>query len=165
PGVYRVVVQYTEEAVGRGALEQAQALVRAALDDTPFDLAAAVAGLRELDEDLRLGPSTRAIVDAAVARGIPFSRLTDGSLVQFGWGARQRRIWAAEVDASSAVSEAIAQDKDLTKALLRAAGVPVPVGRPVDSADEAWAAALEIGLPVVVKPRDGNQGKGVTVNI
>ena len=86
-------------------------------------------------------------------------------MVQFGWGSRQRRIQAAEVDLTSAVSESIAQDKDLTKKLLHAAGVPVPLGRPVETLDEAWQAALEIGLPVVVKPQDGNQGKGVTVNI
>jgi cyanophycin synthetase len=85
--------------------------------------------------------------------------------VQFGWGSRQRRIQAAEIDSTSAVAESIGQDKDLTKRLLHAAGVPVPRGRPVESVDEAWQVALEVGLPVVVKPQDGNQGKGVTVNI
>ncbi len=165
PGVYQVIVEYTEEAVGRKAFEQAQALIEAALSGGHFDGAAAVAELRELDEDERLGPSTGAIVDAAVARGIPYRRLTQGSLVQFGWGSKQRRIQAAELDSTSAVAESIAQDKDLTKRLLHAAGVPVPLGRPVESMDEAWAVALEVGLPVVVKPQDGNQGKGVTVNI
>ncbi|HBO76589.1 MAG TPA: cyanophycin synthetase, partial [Cupriavidus sp.] len=66
---------------------------------------------------------------------------------------------------TSAVSESIAQDKELTKSLLHAAGVPVPMGRSVSSAEEAWAAAQEINGPVVVKPRDGNQGKGVAVRI
>ncbi|QNM97230.1 cyanophycin synthetase [Chitinimonas koreensis] len=165
PGVYQVVVEYSEEAVGRLALERAEALIRAALDDAPFDLAGALKALRDLDEDERLGPSTGAIVDAAVARGIPFRRLTQGSLVQFGWGSKQRRIQAAEIDSTSAIAESIAQDKELSKRLLHAAGVPVPIGRPVKDADDAWAAALEIGLPVVVKPQDGNQGKGVTVNI
>ncbi len=165
PGTYQVVVEYSEEVVGRMALDQAQRLIAAALADAPFDLDAALAALREKDEDIRLGPSTGSIVAAAVARGIPYRRLTEGSLVQLGWGAKQRRIWAAEMDSTSAVSESIAQDKDLTKKLLAAAGVPVPVGRPVQSADEAWAVAQDIGLPVVVKPQDGNQGKGVTVNI
>ncbi len=164
-GVYQVVVEYTEEAVGRLAFGLAEALLQAAADDKPFDLAAALARITELDEDVRLGPSTGAIVEAALARGIPYRRLTDGSLVQFGWGSRQRRIQAAEVDVTSAVAESIAQDKELTKNLLAAAGVPVPRGRPVESAEDAWAAALEIGLPVVVKPQDGHQGKGVTVNI
>jgi cyanophycin synthetase len=165
PGVYQTVIEYSEEAVGRLALELAQALVFAALGETGFDVDAAIAQLRDLDEDERIGPSTGAIVDAAVARGIPYRRLTRGSLVQFGWGSRQRRIQAAELDATSAVSESIAQDKDLTKKLLLAAGVPVPTGRPVTDADDAWAAAQQIGMPVVVKPLDGNQGKGVTVNI
>jgi len=165
PGTYQVVVQYTEEDVGRRALSNAESLLRAALADGFFDVDGCVQVLRELDEDVRLGPSTGAIVQAAQARGIPYRRLTSGSLVQFGWGSRQRRIWAAEIDSTSAVSESIAQDKDLTKTLLRAAGVPVPWGRPVDSVDEAWEVAQAIGLPVVIKPQDGNQGKGVTVNI
>ena len=164
-GTFQVAVQYTEEAVGRLAFDKAQQLCRAAAEGGSFDLAGCLAELRELDEDERLGPSTGAIVDAAVQRGIPFKRLTSGSLVQLGWGSRQRRIQAAEVDGTSAIAESIAQDKDLTKKLLHAAGVPVPLGRPVDSLDDAWTAAQEIGLPVVVKPQDGNQGKGVTVGI
>ena len=164
-GTYQVVVEYSEEDVGRMALDKAVELLVAATQGGSFDADAVVAQLRETDEDIRLGPSTGSIVDAAVKRGIPFRRLTQGSLVQLGWGVKQRRIWAAEVDATSAVSESIAQDKDLCKRLLQSAGVPVPTGRPVDSIDDAWAAALEIGLPVVVKPQDGNQGKGVTVNV
>ena len=165
PGTFQVVVEYTEEAVGKLAMEKAEALVQAALADTPFDADAAIAALRDLDEDERIGPSTGAIVDAAVARGIPFRRLTSGSLVQLGWGSKARRFQAAEIDSTSAVAESIAQDKDLTKRLLHAAGVPVPMGRPVADVEEAWAVAQEVGLPVVVKPQDGNQGKGVVVNI
>ncbi|EFJ38931.1 hypothetical protein VOLCADRAFT_101515, partial [Volvox carteri f. nagariensis] len=82
-----------------------------------------------------------------------------------GWGSKARRIQAAELDQTSAVAESIAQDKDLTKRLLHAAGVPVPLGRPVKDVEEAWLVAQEVGLPVVVKPQDGNQGKGVVVNI
>ncbi len=164
-GIFQVVVEYSEEAVGRLALELAEQLCRAALEDSPFDLAGALAQLRELDEDVRLGPSTGAIVHAAVDRNIPYRRLTDGSLVVFGWGSKQRRIQAAEIDRTGAIAEAIAQDKELTKRLLHAAGVPVPLGRVVSDPDDAWAAAQEIGLPVVIKPKDGNQGKGVTVNV
>jgi cyanophycin synthetase len=164
-GVYYVVVEYSEEKVGRLAFERAQDLIRAAREGSGFDTLAVLAELRELDEDIRLGPSTGSIVNAAVARGIPFRRLTEGSLVQFGWGEQARRIWAAEVDSTSAVSESIAQDKDLSKRLLAAAGVPVPKGQPVETEEEGWAVALALGLPVVVKPQDGNQGKGVTVNI
>lgn len=163
--VFQVVIEYSEEAVGRRALELAEQLCQAAVESKPFDLAAAIAELKDLDEDVRLGPSTGSIVDAAVARGIPYRRLTQGSLVQFGWGSRQRRIQAAETDRSSAIAEAIAQDKELTKKLLDAAGVPVPVGREVSDIEDAWLAMAEIAAPVVVKPKDGNQGKGVTVNI
>ena len=99
-GIYQVVVEYSEEDVGRLALELAQELIKATVDDQPFDLAGALAHLRELDEDVRLGPSTGSIVQAAVARNIPFRRLTEGSLVMFGWGSRQRRIQAAEIDAT-----------------------------------------------------------------
>jgi cyanophycin synthetase len=165
PGVYQVVVEYSEEVVGRLAFELAQELCQVAFNDQPFDLASALHRLRELDEDVRLGPSTGSIVYAAVARNIPYRRLTEGSMVQFGWGSKQRRIQAAETDRTSAVAESIAQDKELTKTLLNAAGVPVPVGRPVENAADAWAAALELGGAVVVKPQDGNQGKGVTVNL
>jgi len=165
PGVFQVVVEYSEEAVGRLAVELATQLLDAALADTPFDIAQALARLHELDEDLRLGPSTGSIVNAAVARNIPFRRLTQGSMVQFGWGSRQRRIQAAETDATSAIAESIAQDKDLTKMLLDAAGVPVPLGRSVSDAQDAWNAARELGGPVVVKPRDGSQGRGVAVNV
>ncbi|MBQ5946645.1 cyanophycin synthetase [Massilia sp. ST3] len=164
-GIYQVVVEYSEEEVGRLALELAQELIKATAADQPFDLAGALARLRELDEDVRLGPSTGAIVQAAVARNIPFRRLTEGSLVMFGWGSRQRRIQAAEIDATGAIAESIAQDKELSKKLLDAAGVPVPHGRTVLDPEDAWAAAQEIGLPVVIKPKDGNQGKGVTVNV
>lgn len=162
---YRVIVEYTEESVGRLALELSQELCIAAMDDTPFDLVDALHRLQEMDEEVRLGPSTSAIVHAAADRGIPCRRLTDGSMVQFGWGSRQRRIQASETDRTSAVAESIAQDKELTKLLLHAAGIPVPTGRPVVSEADAWAAACEIGGPIVIKPQDGNQGKGVSVNL
>lgn len=165
PATWRVVIEYSEEAVGKLAFDLALELYRTAVEAAPFDTVQALRRLRELYEEIRLGPSTASIVQAAARRGIPWRRLTDGSLVQFGWGSRQRRIQAAESDLTSAVAESIVQDKELTKTLLRAAGIPVPAGRPVASADDAWTAACEIGVPVVVKPQDGNQGKGVTANL
>ncbi|NLZ12413.1 MAG: cyanophycin synthetase, partial [Alcaligenaceae bacterium] len=164
-GLFQVVVEYTEEDVGRQALDDARALCEAALSDQPFDVPAVLARLRELDEDVRLGPSTGAIVQAAHRRGVPYHRLTQGSLVQFGWGRKQRRIQAAETDRTSAIAEAIAQDKELTKRMLASAGISVPEGQIATDADQAWQVAQAVGLPVVVKPRDGNQGKGVAVNL
>jgi cyanophycin synthetase len=160
-GVYKVVIEYEEEAFAESALRTARELCLAAVYDRPFDMQAEIARLRDLNQALRLGPSTRAIADAAKARGIPTRRLYEGNLVQLGYGKRQHRIWAAETDRTGAIAEEIAQDKDLTRMLLRTVGVPVPEGRPVADAEDAWAAAQEIGTPVVVKPQFGNQGKNV----
>ncbi|HVU05792.1 MAG TPA: cyanophycin synthetase [Polyangiaceae bacterium] len=162
---YRVVVPHRDEAVGRLAVELAERMLLAAVDGTPIDFARTVTEIRKLDEEVRLGPSTASLARAAEARGIPVTRLTDGSLLRLGHGSRQRKVWSAETDATSAVAESIAQDKDLTKALLRALALPVPDGRPAKSADEAWKVAQEIGLPVAVKPQKGNQGKGVSVQL
>ena len=158
-------MEYSEEAVGRLALDLAWNLVSAARENKKFDLQKALHELSNLDEDVRLGPSTGSIVQSAVERNIPYRRLTDGSLVQFGWGSKQKRIQAAETSDTSAIAEAIAQDKELTKDLLHAAGVAVPMGKVVDNADDAWKVAQELGSTIVIKPRDGNQGKGVAVNI
>jgi cyanophycin synthetase len=164
-GVYKVAVEYKEEEVGRAALETAYRLCLAAAHDTPFDVTAEVAKLRDLAHEVCLGPSTMGIVRAAQARGIPYRRLNKDSMVQFGYGAKQRRIVAAETDRTGAIAEQIAQDKELTRSLLRNCGVPVPAGRPVESAEDAWETAEDLGLPVVVKPQFGNQGRGVATNL
>ncbi|CAB3657677.1 Cyanophycin synthetase [Achromobacter deleyi] len=164
-GVYKVVVRAWQEQVTRTALNEARDLVMAAIEDRPFDVDATVTRLRRLVDRHCLGPSTACIVDAADDRDIPYIRLFEGNLVQFGYGARQRRIWTAETDRTSAIAEGISRDKDLTKELLSTCGVPVPEGRLVDSEDDAWSAAEDIGLPVVVKPYDGNHGRGVFTNL
>ena len=164
-GVYRVVVEYAEETVGRECLAVARELFLAAAEDRPFDVAAQLERLRDLAQQVCLGPSTRAIVEAAHARRIPYRRLNTESLVLFGHGRKQRRILAAETDRTSAVAESIAQDKEMTRFLFRGVGVPTPCGRPVKDADDAWEAAEDIGVPVVVKPQDGNQGRGVATNL
>jgi cyanophycin synthetase len=163
--LYRIIFQYDEETVGREALALAGKILEAALRGETFDVATALEDLRELAADVSLGPSTRAMVNAALAAGIPVNRLTEGSLVQLGYGSQQRKILAAATSYTSAIAEDIVQDKDLTRRLLQEVGLPVPAGRPVSSPEDAWAAAQEIGLPVVVKPRDGNQGRGVAVNL
>jgi cyanophycin synthetase len=164
-GYYKVAIEYEVEELARAAIETGRRLLLACIHDQPFDVDAEVAALRKVYQKYALGPSTKAIVDAAAARGIPWRRLNGGSLVQFGHGVKQRRIIAAQTDRTGAVAEEIAQDKDLTRDLLSAAGIPIPYGRPVDDAADARAAAEEIGLPVVVKPRFGNQGRGVAVNL
>lgn len=164
-GIYRMAVEYREEPVGRMALAAALEMAHAVWRSEPVSAAAILQGLRTLDQQIRLGPSTGAIVRAAQARGIPTRRLNDQSLVQIGYGSRQHRILAAETDRTSAIAESIVQDKELTKQLLASIGVPVPHGRCVTDAEDAWTAAREIGVPVVVKPKDGNQGRGVSVNL
>ncbi|MDE2585135.1 MAG: cyanophycin synthetase [Betaproteobacteria bacterium] len=164
-GVYKVIVRAWHEVVTRAALEAARDLVMAAIEDRPFDVEGAIEHLRDLVDTHCLGPSTGCIVDGADDRDIPAIRLSEGNLVQLGYGARQRRIWTAETDRTSAIAESISRDKDLTKTLLGSCGVPVPEGVIVDSAEEAWEAAEDIGLPVVVKPTDGNHGRGVFTNL
>lgn len=164
-GIYKVAVRARDERVGRAAIAAARELILAAVDDLPFDLAGTVANLRELVDRHCLGPSTACIVDAAIARRIPWIRLSEGNLVQLGYGMRQRRIWTAETDSTSAIAEGIAGDKDLTKTLLAACGVPVPKGYVVTDPAHAWETAEDIGLPVVVKPVDGNHGRGVSLEL
>jgi len=164
-GVYKVAIRYQEEVLGRECLDVARALLMAAVFDQPFEIDMQVNRLRQLADRVCLGPSSNAIVDAAKARNIPVRRLNSRSLVQLGQGVRQRRIWTAETDNTSAIAESIAQDKDLTKKLLRSAGIPVPEGREVESPEDAWEAAQELKGSVVVKPTDGNHGRGVFTDL
>ncbi|MBS3936490.1 MAG: cyanophycin synthetase, partial [Sulfuritalea sp.] len=164
-GHYKVVVRAWHEEVTRTALYAARDLVMAAIEDRPFDVAAVVEALTDLVDAKYLGPSTAAIVAAADDRHIPAIRLSEGNLVQLGYGAKSRRIWTAETDLTSAIAESISRDKDLTKSLLAPCGVPAPEGRMADDPADAWEAAQEIGLPVVVKPYDGNHGRGVFINL
>ena len=163
--VYKVIIHNLHDEVTRLALTMGRDLIMAAIEDQPFDVAAAVEELKDLAEDRLLGPSTGSIVNAAMERKIPTMRLAENNLVQLGYGSKQRRIWTAETDQTSAIAETISRDKDLTKSLLKACGVPVPEGVVVETADDAWEAAEDIGLPVVVKPSDGNHGRGVFTNL
>jgi cyanophycin synthetase len=166
PGVYRMVFRARDEVVARAALTQGHKLLMKLVNQQrPVDVDAAVQVVRAAIDDAYLGPSTAHIVACATERGIPHLRLNDGNLVQLGYGRRQRRIWTAETDRTSAIAEGIAGDKDLTKQLLAEVGVPVPEGRTAASAAEAWEAAEDLGLPVVVKPADGNHGRGVALDL
>ena len=167
-GVYKVIVSASEEAVTLQAFKFARDLLLTLIKDNGDAIAQReqiIEALRELSDDLCLGPSTACIVNAATVREIPYIRLSSGNLVQLGYGSKQRRIWTAETDQTSAIAETISRDKDLTKSLLASAGVPTPEGRTVSSPDDAWEAAQDIGLPVVVKPIDGNHGRGVFINL
>jgi cyanophycin synthetase len=164
-GVYKVVIRTDNETVGRASLEMARELILAAIHDTPFNVPATVAQLALMVDTLHVGPSTSSIVEAAYERRVPFIRLNVGNLVQLGHGVKQRRIWTAETDRTSAIAEGISRDKDLTKKLLAMCGVPIPEGQVVDSPAAAWAAAQEIGLPVCLKPSNGNRARGVSLDL
>ena len=167
-GVYKVVVRAWHEDVTRACLEAGRELVMAAIEDRPFDVAANVERLREMAEHKLLGPSTGCIVEAATSkeRLIPAIRMLGaGNLVQLGYGVRSRRIWTAETDRTSAIAETISRDRDLARTLLQSCGVPIPEGSLVENAAEAWEAAEDIGVPVVVKPADGDHGRSVFTNL
>ena len=164
-GVYRMVFRARDEVVARAALTQGHRLLMKLVNGRTADVDDAVKAVRQAIDDAYLGPSTAHIVACATERGIPHLRLNDGNLVQLGHGRRQHRIWTAETDRTSAIAEGIAGDKDLTKRLLAEVGVPVPEGRVATTPAEAWEAAEDIGMPVVVKPADGNHGRGVTLDL
>lgn len=165
PRVAKVIVRAWHEKVTLFALHAARDLILAAIENIDYPIEKQVDTLHKMMQEYCLGPSTACIVDAADDRDIPAIRLSAGNLLQLGYGVNQRRIWTAETDNTSAIAETISRDKDLTKSLLEACGVPVPQGRHVEQMEEAWQAAQDIGLPVVVKPSDGNHQRGVFINL
>ncbi|HEX9122156.1 MAG TPA: cyanophycin synthetase [Actinomycetota bacterium] len=166
PGRYNVIYGYWEEQVGLAAGRIAVRLVNHLVRPDPaFDLVAELESLILLAERRAFGPSTQAILDEAASRDIPYLRLNDQSLVQLGQGKYQQRIRATITSMTSALAVDIAGDKKLTTQLLAAAGLPVPKNEVVRTADAAVAAGKRIGFPVVVKPLDGNHGRGVSLDI
>ena len=165
PGLFRIVLEAHDPVLVQACLRESAAILDDALAGDLPDLMPAVDRLTTLADDVCVGPGTMLIVRAAVARGVPCRRLGRESMVQLGQGIRQRRIWTAVTDRTSSIAEGIAVNKQLTKDVLAAAGVPVPLGRVVSSAADAWEAAQAVGLPVVVKPADGNHGRGVFLNL
>ena len=165
PGLFRIVVEAHDPLLAEACLREAAAILDRGLAGDLPDLTPIIDRLTSLADDACVGPGTMLIVRAAIARGIPWRRIGRESIVQFGQGIRQRRIWTAVTDRTSSIAEGIAVDKQLTKDVLAAAGVPVPLGRVVSSAAEAWETAQAVGLPVVVKPADGNHGRGVFLNL
>jgi cyanophycin synthetase len=165
PGYYNVVVAYKAERGMRFLLNVAVEFVDALIKGEPYPLEEKIKEARCLIARTELGPSTRAIVAAARERGIPVFRVNSDSLVQLGYGANRKFIQAAMSNQTSGIAVEIAGDKELTKTILEQADVPVPRGRIVETAEEAVSAMLDLGGPVVVKPMDGHQGKGVSLNL
>ncbi len=168
-GQYNCIYEYGEEQVGLEAGKMAVRLVNhlVAPDDPEvfFDFAPELERLIRTAERSAFGPSTQALIDEAVSRDIPFIRLDRHSLVQFGHGVHQQRIRATMTSRTSAIGVDIASDKSLTNRLLDSAGLPVPRSEVVDSEDGTVAAAHKIGFPCVVKPLDGNHGRGVHLDL
>ncbi len=169
PGRYNVIFEYREEQVGIEAGRKAVALVNhlVAPEDPAFifDLVGELESLIRLAERLAFGPSTQAILDEAAGRDIPFIRLDRHSLVQLGQGVHQQRIRATMTSRTSGIAVDIASDKKLTNRLLDSAGLPVPRSEVVDTQDDAVRAAQRIGYPCVIKPLDGNHGRGVALGL
>lgn len=163
PGQYRVVCGYESERVAGEAFALAMQLVEAAAKGGSLDLAGPLEQLRDTASHAAIGTSTAAVLAAAARRGIPSHRITEGAnLFQLGWGSRQKRLQATITGATSHVAVGIASDKQLTKALLKQAGLPVPEGDTVTTPEQACRVAARLREPVTVKPLDANQGKGVT---
>jgi cyanophycin synthetase len=169
-GIYNVVFNYMEEEVGRYAGRASVQVFLDLAEEKPLDdvrelIANHVHRMREIREDVRFGPSTASLVDEAESRGIPYIRLNDQSLVQLGYGVHQKRIQATTTANTNMIAVDIAANKHATKKLLGDMGVPVPKGYRIRSADELEKTLELVGYPAVIKPLDGNHGKGATVGI
>jgi cyanophycin synthetase len=164
-GVYHVVFNYEEEDAGRYVAKAAVRVAEALISGEKYDLDADIQQLREIREDVRLGPSTGSLVAEAASRNIPWIRLNKHSLVQLGYGVNQRRIQATIASTTSHISVEVACNKEDTKNLLEAAEVPVPKGRLVRTLEELENAVTSVKYPLVLKPVNGNHGRGATTNI
>lgn len=169
-GIYNVVFSYVEEEVGRFAARSAVRLWldlagKRPVEEIKADLAKDIQEMREIREDVRFGPSTGSLVEEAVSRGIPYIRLNEQSLVQLGYGVNQKRIQATTTVNTNMISVDIAGDKSATKKLLGDMGVPVPKGYRIRDIEDLESTISRIGYPIVIKPLDGNHGKGATVGI
>ena len=164
-GEYYVVFSYMEEDAGVYAAKAATRITQAIADGADYNLDDDIMQLREIREDTRLGPSTGCIVDEAAKRNIPYIRLNRHSLVQLGYGIHQKRIRATIASTTSNIAVDIACDKEETKNLLGASEIPVPKGVIIRNEEELKEAISSVGYPMVLKPVDGNHGKGATTDI
>ncbi len=164
-GVYHVVFSYLEEEVGKQTAKAAVEIAERLVEGCDFDVQSFIQELREIREKVRLGPSTGSIIEEAINRNIPWIRLNRNSLVQLGYGINQRRIQATVASTTSNIAVEIACNKEDTKNLLEAAEVPVPRGRIIYDEEDLKAAIDRISYPIVLKPINGNHGRGATTNI
>jgi cyanophycin synthetase len=164
-GIYHVVFSYLDAEAGKYAANAAVNIAQALISNEAYDLDKDINALKDIWDTNRFGPSTGSIIEEAQRRKIPVIRLDDNSLVQLGYGCHQKRIEATIASCTSSIAVDIAGDKNTTKRLLESAEVPVPTGSKLNSEEELQDAINNIGFPVVVKPADGNQGKGATTNI
>lgn len=164
-GVYFVVFSYMEESVGRYAAQASVKIAEALIKGEAYNLKSDIQKMRELREEERLGPSTGAIIQEAESRGIPWIRLNKHSLCQLGYGANQKAIQATVTSQTSNIAVEIAGDKEETKLLLEKAEIPIPKGNIIRTEAEMSDVIKEIGFPIVIKPVDGNHGRGITTNI
>ncbi|WP_300564437.1 cyanophycin synthetase [Flavobacterium sp.] len=165
PGTYNVVFSYTEENVGMFAAESAVNIAQSLIDGTEYNLEADIQKMREIRERVRLGPSTGSIVEEAVARDIPWIRLGTNSLVQLGYGVNQMRFQATITCKTSNIAVDIACNKEETKRMLDNASIPVASGSICVDDEDLEACIKKIGYPIVIKPLDGNHGKGASINV
>lgn len=165
PGVYNVVFSYIEENAGVMAAKEAVKLAECVIDDRDYDLQECIFRLKQTRERERLGPSTGSIVEEAESRNIPWIRLGKNSLVQLGYGIHQQRFQATITGNTSSIAVDIACNKELTKKMLDEAAIPVPKGGLVYSIDELESTITKIGYPIVLKPLDGNHGRGQSINV
>ena len=165
PGIYNVVFSYTEESVGLFAGEAAVRIAEALISGDEYDLSADIKRMREIREEVRLGPSTSSLVDEAVSRDIPWIRLGTNSLIQLGYGVNQARFQATITDKTSNIAVDIACNKELTKKMLYNAAIPVAKGDIVIDEEDLKRCIDRIGFPIVLKPLDGNHGKGASINV
>jgi cyanophycin synthetase len=164
-GIYNVVFSYTEENVGMFAAESAVAIAEALIAGTAYDVEGDIQQMREIRERVRLGPSTGSIVDEAVARDIPWIRLGTNSLVQLGYGVNQMRFQATITCKTSSIAVDIACNKEQTKRMLDLASIPVANGGICVDEVDLETTIKKIGYPIVIKPLDGNHGKGASINV
>lgn len=164
-GIYQVVFSYTEPKAGIYAAQTAVKIAQHLIDATPYALTQDIQNLRNIREKDGFGPSTESIVNEANRRKIPFIRLNKHSMVQFGYGVNQRRIQATMASTTSSIAVTLACNKEETKNLLRSSAIPVPDGRTIYQTDDLKSCIDAIGYPIVLKPVNGNQGKGVTTDI